>query len=562
MLCELKIANLALIDSAHLVLDSQAMESLVVMTGETGAGKSIMLQAIALLTGRRASADWIRAGEQSCTVEALFELDETYLNVRRLLEDGGFGNDTTIIIKRVINRKGKSRIYVNGSLATARFVGELGSYLINIASQHDHQQLLQPSKHLDFLDTLGDTWDQRRSVSARFEQWQQARTALSDLQSRARDREQRIDFLSYQLKEIGGINPAVDEDEALDKERRRLKSGDSLMKLSREVLKVLNDRVINDLSHIRKQMDQLADLDPDLRELAAEIGEYSYVAEEYSTKIRSYSDHLEIDPFKLEAINERISEIQGLKRKYGETIADILHFRKEAEQELQQIENLEQEIDDQKQVIADIESDLVAQATQLSKERQQTAAVLQRGMAAELSALAFNEASVEVMFEDQAADPSQLRATGFDRVEFLFTANPGEPAYPLAKIASGGELSRLMLAMKCLLAQKDMVKTIIFDEVDAGIGGEAAEAVARKIKELSGHHQVICITHLPQIAARGTAHLKVDKTIVAGRTLSKVRTLTEKERVAELARMLAGASPTAQTQAWAHELLTKGKEAA
>ena len=191
MLCELKIANLALIDSAHLVLDSQAMESLVVMTGETGAGKSIMLQAIALLTGRRASADWIRAGEQSCTVEALFELDETYLNVRRLLEDGGFGNDTTIIIKRVINRKGKSRIYVNGSLATARFVGELGSFLINIASQHDHQQLLQPSKHLDFLDTLGDTWDQRRSVSARFEQWQQARGALSDLQSRARDRAEK-----------------------------------------------------------------------------------------------------------------------------------------------------------------------------------------------------------------------------------------------------------------------------------------------------------------------------------------------------------------------------------
>jgi len=562
MLCELKIENLALIDAAHLTFDRQGETALVVMTGETGAGKSIMLRAIGLLTGRRSSVDWIRSGEDRCTVEALFEVDDKYQQLRALLESGGFGDETTVIIKRIITRKGRSRLYINGSLATARFVSEIGYHLINIASQHDHQQLLQPQKHLDFLDTLGEHWSKRDVVSQLFERWQQSRQLLSELRSRARDREQRIDFLSYQANEIRSVGPVAGEDEELARERTKLKSADSLIKLSREGLGLLATKVVDDLSQLRKLMEQLAELDPDIGDLTNDVSEYSYLAEDYSDRLRSYSGSLENDPYRLEAINERLNEIQVLKRKYGETIGDVLCFAEQAEAELQQIENLDIEIEKQQENADRLEAELLEAAIELSDARKQTAGQLETAMTGELSTLAFEDASIEVKFGETELNPASVRSTGLDRVEFFFGANPGEPPRPLIKIASGGELSRLMLAMKCLLAAKDMVETIIFDEVDAGIGGEAAEAVAKKIRELADHHQVICITHLPQIAARGTEHLKVEKAVVNGRTQSMVKALCEEHRVTELARMLAGSSPTQQTQAWASELLNKGKAAA
>lgn len=562
MLCELKIENLALIDSAHLCFDRQGETALVVMTGETGAGKSIMLRAIGLLTGRRASVDWIRAGEEDCTVEALFEVDDKYQQVRELLSSGGFGDETTIILKRVITRKGRSRIYVNGSLATARFVSEIGHHLINIASQHDHQQLLQPPVHLDLIDTLGDHWPERKHVQKLYENWQQLLQTLAELRSRERDREQRIDFLTYQVNEIRTVNPAEGEDEELIGERKRLKSADALIKLSRESLGILTTTIVDDLNQVRKMIEQLSDLDPEVSGIADDFNEYTYLAEDYISRLRTYSDGLENDPIRLDAANERLAELQTLKRKYGETLSDVLDFAEHSEKELEQIENLDREIAAQQEKIDAVENSLVEAALKLSAGREKTARLLERAMTDELSTLAFNEAHIQVRFEEHEKCSANLRPTGFDRPELFFKANPGEPPRPLVKIASGGELSRLMLAMKCLLAQKDEVETVIFDEVDAGIGGEAAEAVARKIRELADHHQVICITHLPQIAARGTEHLKVEKAIVNGRTQSTVSVLSEEHRVAELARMLAGSSPTEQTQAWASELLTKGRAAA
>ena len=562
MLCELKIENLALIDSAHLIFEQNQEASLAVMTGETGAGKSMMLRAIALLTGRRASSEWIRSGEERCTVEALFEVNDNHHQVRHLLEAGGYGTDTIIIIKRIINRKGRSRIYVNGSLATARFVSEIGALLVNIASQHDHQQLLHPPRHLDFLDTLGDHWALRRTTEQVYEKWQQARTLLSELHTRERDREQRMDFLSFQVKEIRTVSPVVGEDDELEKERSRLKSADLLIRLSRESLGILANSVPDDLAQLRKLTDQLSDHDPDVGELASDIRDFSYLAEEFESRLRKYHDGLENDPLRLEEVNERLSDLQGLKRKYGETITDIIAFSERAEQELAQIENLEKEIEDQRNRLKALENDLLKESVSLSKARKETAQLLEQEMASQLSTLSFNKAAIEVRFEAHDYTVDTIRSSGFDRVEFFLRANPGEPSRPLAKIASGGELSRLMLAMKCLLAQKDMVETIIFDEVDAGISGEAAETVARKIRELSDHHQVICITHLPQIAARGTEHLVVEKEVINNRTQSTVSILSDKDRIAELARMLAGASATEQTEAWAYELLSKGKEAA
>ena len=425
MLCELKIENLALIDFAQLSFDRQGETALVVMTGETGAGKSIMLRAIGLLTGRRASVDWIRAGEENCTVEALFEVDDTHQQVRELLASGGFGDESTIIIKRIISHNGRSRLYINGSLATARFVSELGYHLINIASQHDHQLLLQPPMHLDFLDTLGDHWTMRRRVQQLFEQWRQAEELLAALRSQERDREQRIDFLGFQLKEIGAAAPVTGEDEELIRERKLLKNADSLIKLSRESLGILTSTVVDELGQVRKMMEQLSGLDPQISGLAEEFSEYSYLAEDFSARLRAYADGLENDPFRLELINERLDELQTLKRKYGETIADILDFARRAEQELAQIENLDREIAEQQRKAEEILDTLLALSIELSAERKKTAHHLEDAMAEELSTLAFDRATIAVQFEDHQQNPADLRPSGFDRVEFYFGANPG-----------------------------------------------------------------------------------------------------------------------------------------
>jgi DNA repair protein RecN (Recombination protein N) len=533
-----------------------------VLTGETGAGKSIMMRAIGLLSGGRGSVDWIRSGADSCTVEALFSIDEHYQAMRRRLAEGGFDDDTEILVKRIIGRNGRSRFYINGSLATAKMVADICYHLLSVAGQHDHQQLLQPALHLDFLDILGDNSGALQSFKTRYADWRSALQQLVDLRSREQQREQRRDFLVFQIGEIDEVSPEIGEDAALSLERGRLKHGEALIRLSHQCYELLASTITEQLGVIRKNLEQMREMDPALEKLSEELSSYSFLAEDYSARMRSYHDRLEDDPARLEQVNARLDMLQGIKRKYGETLEMVLDFRKKAQQELDMLENLDREIEEQRLKTERLEQDAMLAAKNLSQLRRKAAAELERAMAAELDSLNFARAAIEVRFAALEQTAESLRATGFDRVEFFFTANPGEPPRPLAKVASGGELSRLMLAFKCLLARRDMVETVIFDEVDTGIGGEAAESVARKIQELADHHQVICITHLPQIAARGTEHFRVEKRLYRGRTLTSVSPLSEEERVAELARMLAGDSVTRQTEAWARELLDKGKKAA
>lgn len=559
MLCELKISNLALIESLHLDLCENDRNGLVVMTGETGAGKSIMLRAIHLLTGGRGSAEWIRNGEDNCIVEALFEISSDNELLRTILEEQGLEVDDALIMKRVLNRNGRSRMYINGSPATAKMASELAINLLNVASQHDHQQLLQPYFHLDFLDTMGRIWAQRKAFDKLFLHWQEQRHALELLQQQEREKEQRKDFLQYQLQEIRDIAPVPGEDEGLIEERKKLKSAESLIQISRDSHRLLASSLLDGLTQIRKDMAQVAEIDPDAEELAAELAGFGYQAEDLVIKLREYRDSLVNDPYRLEIVNERLNELQGLKRKYGNSLEDIIDYAQEAEAELQQIEHLDKAVADCEAGVLQLEADLCAQAVLLSEKRKDTAEKLEKAMARELDSLAFHQSVLEVRFGEHEAGAVSLRQGGWDRVEFFFSANPGEPLRPLAKVASGGELSRLMLAFKCLLAKKDMVETVIFDEVDAGIGGEAAEAVARKIQELAGHHQVFCITHLPQIAARGTTHFLVEKGVEEGRTQSSIRLLGPDQRLDEVSRMLAGESVSEQTRAWAEELLEKGR---
>lgn len=561
MLCELKIANLALIETLHLDLCESGGNGLVVMTGETGAGKSIMLRAIHLLTGGRGSAEWIRNGEASCIVEALFEIAPENELLRTILEEQGGEAEDTLVMKRVLNRNGRSRMYINGSPATAKMASELAINLLNVASQHDHQQLLQPQFHLDFLDTMGESWPLRKEFDAFFQQWQEERKVLEQLQQQEREKEQRKDFLQYQLQEIREVAPEPGEDETLSEERKRLKSAETLIQISHKSHGLLANTLVDGLTQIRKDMAQVAELDTGAEELAAELAGFSYQAEDLVVQLRDYRDSLVNDPYRLETVNERLNELQGLKRKYGNSLEEVIGFAQEAEAELQQIENLDKAVIDCEAAVSRLEEELCSQAAALSMKRKEMAEKLEKAMGQELASLAFHQSALEVHFGEQGSGVEFLRQGGWDRVEFFFSANPGEPPRPLVKVASGGELSRLMLAFKCLLAKKDMVETVIFDEVDAGIGGEAAEAVARKIQELAGHHQVFCITHLPQIAARGATHFLVEKGVEEGRTQSGIRLLDPDRRLDEVSRMLAGESVSEQTRAWAKELLNKGRSA-
>jgi len=560
MLCELRVKNLALIESLDLFFDQNSEGGLVVMTGETGAGKSIMLRAIHLLSGGRTSADWVRSGEDSCEVEALFEIKPEHHHLLSKLEDGGFGSEPSLVIKRALSAAGRSRFYVNGSFATAKTVANLTQELLNVASQHDHQQLLQSSLHIDYLDTIGDLLEDRTVLKKEFQQWAGKRDELEALKLREREKEQRQDFLKFQVQEIREAGFDLGEDETLVAEKKRLKNSQSLINISQASYKLLNYDLMDGLSTLRQNMTQLAELDESAAKLAEEISSFTFMAEDYVGELRAYKDNLETDPYRLDQVNERLDLLQQFKRKFGDSIEKILEFATSGEAELQQLENMEKEIAALEAEVDALEKKMCKSAERLSLKRRETAGKLEKAMVGELTSLAFDSPSFKVQWAEVDQTPGNIRAIGWDKGEFHFSANLGESPKPLAKIASGGELSRLMLAMKCLLAKKDMVETVIFDEVDSGIGGEAAEAVARKIQELASHHQVFCITHLPQIAARGTIHFQVAKGVQEGRTQTKVLRLSEDARVSEIVRMLAGDSATEQTQAWAKDLLSKGVE--
>ncbi len=558
MLCELRVKNLALIEFLELGFDQGKAGGLVVMTGETGAGKSIMMRAIHLLSGGRASPDWIRSGAESCEVEALFEINPHHHLLLQKLEEGGFGEEPSLVIKRIMSDAGRSRFYVNGSLATGKIVAELTAELLSVASQHDQQQLLQPGLHLDYLDTLGDLWADRLFVGKIHKTWQDKKAELTALRLQEQEKEQRQDFLRFQVSEIREAALQPGEDELLLAEKKRLKNAQTLITLSQSTHRLFSHELMDHLTTLRLNMAQLAAIDPGVVKLAEDITGYTFLAEDYVNELKGYRDSLENDPYRQEQVAERLDLVQQLKRKYGVSVEDILDFAEQGERELEHLDNMDKEIAILEKEVALLEGDMCDRAKLLSEKRMMTAATLEAAMNVELSSLAFHQAGFQMVWKDVPQLPETMRASGWERGEFFFSANPGEPAKPLAKIASGGELSRLMLAMKCLLARKDMVETVIFDEVDAGIGGEAAEAVARKIQELSAHHQVFCITHLPQIAARGTLHFQVSKKVGDGRTQSAVVRLTAESRVQELVRMLAGDSATEQTQAWAEELLVKG----
>jgi len=555
MLQELRVNNLALIDALELDF-SDAPTGLIVFTGETGAGKSIILQAVHLLTGGRASQSWVRNDCDQAVIEALFDVS-AHPELTTFLQEYGLDSGEEVIVRRVVSSRGRSRIFINDRLATTKLTAELAENLVNIASQHDHQELLRSRSHIDFLDGYGDLFGLRQEYTDLFRSWQTILRKLATLKEREQDKEQRRDFLGFQLKEIREADLRPGEDDELTRERDLLKSSTTLAELAGKSHHLLQNKLIEHLVEIRKNMEEAAALDPQVQELADRISSACFEVEDIEGALREYRSSLPMDQGRLDDITSRLAQLRQLQRKYGLSLADVLEFADNVEQELQSLDSLEQEISLLEREHEKLHTELVKKAEKLSNARQKTAKKLARSMGKELSSLSFNQSLFEVSLATGSVKNPELSPTGWDSVEFLFSANPGEPAKPLASVVSGGELSRLMLAMKCLLARRDKVDTVIFDEIDAGIGGEAAEAVARKIDELAGHHQVFCITHLPQIAAHADGHFLVEKKVTGQHTSTTIRCLDPEQRVAELARMLGGDNPTAQTVALARELVER-----
>lgn len=566
MLRELKIANLALIASLHLIFNehdkNQASSTLIVLTGETGTGKSIILQALNLLSGCKASDTWIRTGADTASIEAYFAIDPDKKFLKQELLEKGFTVDESLILKRIISRHGRSRYFINDSMATASLSEFVCENLFSVASQHEHQILLNPRNHINLIDSAGDLWTKREKYGELFYHWYDLKDQQQKLQQQKHDREQKRDLLSFHLQEIRENSISEREDEELTAEKKILRSSDTIMEMGRLSCDILSDTVVMGIAQVRKNIERMAQLDENLNEIYERLTNSGYELDDLLLQLSQYLNTIPNNPRRLEEIESRIDLLQRLKRKYGgpqSQLAEVLRYAVKAEQEITELDTTDQRLADIRKQKAELEKDLLTQAASLSRAREKTAAAFEKAVSQELEALSFTKAEFKAEFKPVDKKLSELTPTGWDRIEFMFSANPGEPAKPLAKIASGGELSRLLLGLKCILARRDQVDTVIFDEVDAGIGGQAAEDIAMKIKELSSHHQVLCITHLPQIAARADEHFMVSKSLRGKRTQTDIILLNDDTRLEELARMLAGAEVNEETMAFAKKLLQRGR---
>ncbi len=548
MLCELHIKNLAIIKDLSLIFN----DGFSILTGETGAGKSIILQSLNLLSGGKGNNGIVRSGTSQAVIEAVFELTNDS-PIPDILETSGFETSDELIIKRIISAQNRSRFYINGGLANAKTARKISSHLISIASQHDHQQLLHPRHHLNFIDTIGDHFEECKTYQTLYKKWLSRKQEFNLLAETCKNKEQRKDFLLYQVKEILESFLEPDEDLLLVEEKRILRGSTQTRQLANKSLDLLFTANQN-LNTIRANLEQIASLDPNASSLSEAIAEQSYLLEDHFAGLRSYAEHIPHDPARLEEVTERLDIVTGLKRKYGATIQEILDFAEQGQQELLAIENSDDTLNKLQEEIDAFHATLRNQAVELSKKRRTACKKLITEMNDELTSLCLKNGQFDIHLS-----PTELSETGCDDLEFLFSANHGEQVKPLREVASGGELSRLLLGLKCILAQQDHVKTIIFDEIDSGISGEAAESVGLKIKQLAGHHQVICISHLVQIASLAHDHFRVTKEIAENRTKTTITLLGPEETIESLAHMLDGTSVSDSTRQYVHKLVARNQ---
>lgn len=552
MIAELSVENLAIIDRSQLRLE----RGFTVLTGETGAGKSLLIDAIELALGERADTEMVRAGARSASVSVAFEIgDSTPLQALCLELGVELDEGRLFVTREVVAEGGRSQCRIGGKLAPVSVLKRLGQSLVDLHGQHDHQTLLQPEQHLEYLDLWIGAPAQKAlaEVAEAYSAYSLAQGRLDALRKGLREREQNIDLLRHQVNEIEQVGPKEGETEELQERVTRLQYAERLSEASRGALEAISEREGSALELIGtalKTLDEAARYDPALGALAAPLRDSLFQIEDAARSLGSYAEGLEADPNILDELQTRIETLKRLRRKYGDDEAEVLRFLEEARSRLSTLEDAGGSEESLSEAAQAALSRLQERAELMSRMRKSHGEQFIRLVEEQLGELALERAHFGVQFQ-----PKPPSADGADLMEFLFTANPGEPLRPLSKVASGGEISRLMLAIKTVLAGKAGVPTLIFDEIDAGLGGRVGATLGRKLAELAQSYQVLAISHLPQVAAHASVHYRIEKSEVEGRVVTRVRKLTHDERLEEIARMLGGEHVTDTARAHARELV-------
>lgn len=540
MLTHLRIQNLALVED----LRWDPAPGLIGITGETGAGKSVIIGGLKLLLGERADRTLIRAGTDQCTAEAVFQLPDTSV-IDRILEDAGLApcEGGQLVLKRVFSASGANRQFVNCSPATLQLLKLLGDELVDLHGPHDHQSLLARDRQLALLDAYAGASAERDAYATAYSHWQTTRRAFEDLRDSEQAGQQEIELLRHQITEIAAAGFSPDEEKDLVDRYQRSTHGTRLAEAAGHMMTLLSeadDAILGRIAELQKFARDIERLDPGMADNLQSLHTATVELEELSSSLGDYLGELEINPREARALEDRINVLESCKRKYGPSISAILAWHDKAVDRLSLIENRGEELARLEAAAKQAEDDTRRLAAKLAAKRRKTAPKLAREIAAHLADLGFKRSEFEVALEAVKPGPH-----GTEAAEFLFMPNPGEPARPLRLIASSGEISRVMLAVKSALAEQDAVPLLIFDEIDANVGGEIATAVGAKMASLARAHQVITITHLPQVAAQATTHFVVSKEVADGRTRSLLDPVAGELRVAELARMLGGNSKAA-----------------
>jgi DNA repair protein RecN (Recombination protein N) len=548
MLTELRVRDFAIIDA----LDVEFTNGLNVLTGETGAGKSIIVDAISLLLGDKAEANMVRAGCDRASIEGAFNFDRRkYVELDTLLKEHALEDDrptasgdaasSELTLSREVRGNGRTVCRVNGRSISQQLLREVGELLMDVHGQSEHLSLLRVKEHINLLDRFAGLWELRSKVGAKVHELRAIRKQIEDIEKNARERARRVDMLKFQVEEIRNARLKANEEQSLSEEHTRLANAEELATYADEAHGALYESrrdhpaALDQIATALRAMGQLARFDKQFEEYHKSLTDANAVIEEVARTLRDYREAIEFNPRRLQQVEDRLEMLKKMKRKYGETIEAVIAFGEAAEQDLNQIEHGAELVEDLRKQEASLFKEINKVAGDLSKKRKAAAEVLANGVEQELQDLRMSGAKFKVDFQAQEPD-----FTGTDKVEFLIAPNMGEGLKPLAKVASGGETARLMLALKAVLSREGThaPPTLIFDEIDTGIGGRVGGTVGHKLWGLTHTHQVLCITHLPQLAAFGDAHLKVEKVLHEGRTTTAVRSLSKKARVEEIAQML------------------------